>query len=242
MLNSTALKDLLHGGDLSRQDKILLCLALAPLAPRTVAEIKNIGVGAGLKKIKGWNVSEYLGRTSGLAIRVPQGWELTSAGKSHVSALAGPYVETPAIKAALSLRSHLSSISNPQTQVFVEEAIRCLESKLLRAAIVLSWVGAISLLYDFVVAQKLSEFNAEANKRDTKWKDAKTSDDLSNIKEFTFLEICCAISVFGKNVKTELEGCLKLRNGCGHPNSLKIGEHKAEAHVEVLILNVFTIY
>jgi len=205
-------------------------------------EIKNIGVSAGLKKIKGWNVSAYLGRTSALAIRVPQGWELTSAGKSHVNTLAGPYLETPAIKAALSLRSHLSSISDPQTQAFVEEAISCLESKLLRAAIVLSWVGAISLLYDFVVAQKLSDFNAEASKRDAKWKGAKTSDDLSNIKEFNFLQICCAISVFGNNVKTELEGCLRLRNGCGHPNSLKIGEHKAEAHVETLMLNVFTIY
>lgn len=242
MLNSTALKDLLHGGELSRQDKILLCLAVAPLEPRAVGDIKNIGVGAGLKKIKSWNVSTYLVRASGLAIRVPQGWELTSAGKSHVGSIAGPYLETPAKKAALSLRSHLSSISQPQTLSFVEEAICCLEARLLRAAIVLSWVGAMSMLYEFVVAQKLSAFNAEASRRDTKWKAAKTCDDLANIKEYVFLQICCAISVFGKNVKTELEGCLKLRNGCGHPNSLKIGEHKAEAHVETLILNVFTVY
>jgi hypothetical protein len=27
---------------------------------------------------------------------------------------------------------------------------------------------------------------------------------------------------------------------CGHPNSLKIGEHAVAAHVEVLILNVFS--
>jgi len=43
----------------------------------------------------------------------------------------------------------------------------------------------------------------------------------------------------GKNVKTELEGCLKLRNGCGHPNSLVVGENKVSAHIETLMQNVF---
>lgn len=242
MLSTTALKDLLHGSTLSRQDKVLLCLAADPLVPRAVAEIKSIAISAGLKELKGWNISAYLSRATGLAIRVPEGWELTSAGKAHVGSIAGPHLETPATKAALSLRSHLSSISVLQTRAFVEESVRCLEARLLRAAIVLSWVGAISLLYNFVVAQKLAEFNAEASRRDPKWKPAKTTDDLANVKEFVFLQICCAISVFGKNVKTELEACLKLRNGCGHPNSLKVGEHRAEAHVETLMLNVFTVY
>ena len=48
-----------------------------------------------------------------------------------------------------------------------------------------------------------------------------------------------AISVLGKSVKTELEGCLKLRNGCGHPNSLRISENRVAAHLEILVLNVF---
>jgi hypothetical protein len=30
------------------------------------------------------------------------------------------------------------------------------------------------------------------------------------------------------------EDCLKLRNGCGHPNSLKIGANKVAAHLETL--------
>ncbi|MNR54217.1 hypothetical protein D3C85_1743630 [compost metagenome] len=59
------------------------------------------------------------------------------------------------------------------------------------------------------------------------------------MKEFDFLQILPAIGVLGKNVKDELEVCLKLRNGCGHPNSLVVGEHKASAHVETLIQNVF---
>ncbi len=81
--------------------------------------------------------------------------------------------------------------------------------------------------------------NAEAVRRDAKWRSAKVADDLSRMKEFEFLQLLCAISVIGKNVKDELEVCLKLRNGCGHPNSLVVGEHKASAHVETLIQNVF---
>jgi hypothetical protein len=60
------------------------------------------------------------------------------------------------------------------------------------------------------------------------------------MKEYDFLQVLHAISVIGKNTKDELEGCLKLRNTCGHPNSHKIGEHRVTSHVETLVLNVFS--
>lgn len=62
------------------------------------------------------------------------------------------------------------------------------------------------------------------------------------MKEYNFLQILCAISVFGKSVKDELEACLKIRNGCGHPNSLKVGESRVASHIESLMLNVFSKY
>jgi hypothetical protein len=45
--------------------------------------------------------------------------------------------------------------------------------------------------------------------------------------------------LFGKSTKTELEQRLQLRNGCGHPNSMAIGENVAASHIEVLVMNVF---
>ena len=141
---------------------------------------------------------------------------------------------------AKDLRSHLTSISNPQTRSFIEEAINCLEADQKRAAVVFSWIGAISVLYDEVVKHHLSTFNAEATAKDAKWKPAKNSDDLGKMKEFDFLNILEKISVIGKNVKQELQQSLQLRNGCGHPNSLKIGVRKVAAHIEILILNVFS--
>ncbi|GAQ27571.1 hypothetical protein SAMD00023378_1254 [Ralstonia sp. NT80] len=127
-------------------------------------------------------------------------------------------------------------------QEFVAEAVACYEARHFRAAVVLSWVGAVSLLYEYVVQHRLVDFNAEAARRDPKWRVAKNEDDLSRMKEYEFLQILEALSVLGKNVKNELEGCLKLRNGCGHPNSLKLAESRCAAHIEVLVLNVFNVF
>jgi len=138
-----------------------------------------------------------------------------------------------------SLNQHIDAIAKQDTKLFLSEAVACLENHLLRAAVVLIWVGAVAVLQDEVVAKKLPEFNAEALRRDAKWKAAKDADGLSRMKEADFLVIIEAIAVIGKNVRQELEGCLKLRNGCGHPNSLKLGENKVAAHLETLILNVF---
>jgi len=52
-----------------------------------------------------------------------------------------------------------------------------------------------------------------------KWKAAKTVDDLATMKEAEFLSVLEALSIIGKSVKQELDRCLRLRNGCGHPNS-----------------------
>lgn len=125
---------------------------------------------------------------------------------------------------------------------FVEEAVKALEVGLYRSAIVLSWVGALAVLYDHIVVNSLSAFNTEAARRDQKWRAAVTPDDLARMKEYDFLQVLAAISIIGKSVKDELEVCLKLRNGCGHPNSLNVAEHKASAHIETLIQNVFARY
>jgi hypothetical protein len=48
-----------------------------------------------------------------------------------------------------------------------------------------------------------------------------------------------AISVLGKNVKEQLQGCLDLRNAAGHPNSLEFGGPSVMHHIDLLIRNVF---
>jgi hypothetical protein len=170
---------------------------------------------------------------------VTDGWQLTTPGRERVRTLVGPAASSPVAHLLPKLRSELAKIKNPQAAAFIEEAIKCLEVKLVRAGVVLSWVGAVAVLYDHVIAKELGAFNTEALRRDAKWRPAKTADDLARMKEADFLNVLESISILGKSVKLELEGALRLRNGAGHPNQLKIGETRAAAHVESLILNVF---
>lgn len=240
MFDIESLKNLLHQSGFSKTDKLLLCISFDVKTPKSVAEIKEIAKQGGFRQMDKWNVSSLLSRSAGLAIRTDNGWELTNVGKERVIQLAGAAITDFSPKVASRLRSHLSSISNHDTAAFLEEAIRCYETKLYRSAVVLSWVGAMSVLYDYVLLHKSAAFNAEAVKRNPKWKVVTISDDFANMKEYDFLQVIQSISVIGKSVKDELEGCLKFRNGCGHPNSLKIGESRVSGHIESLLLNVFS--
>lgn len=247
MLPKSALVDCLHKKRLPREDALLLILSVEFDTPKKVTTIKRIGRNAGLTEIQKWNVSDVLSRAKGLAIRIPEGWILTSQGWDKVRNL-GVLPEQKSqkiVSLATSLRTATKSISNVDSAEFLDEAITSFEAGLYRAATVLSWVGAMSLIYDYVIQHQLSVFNAEAMARDAKWKPAKTRDDLCRMKESDFLDIIGSppVSILGKNVKEELKNdCLRLRNACGHPNSLKIGENKVAAHLEILILNIFKIF
>ena len=100
-------------------------------------------------------------------------------------------------------------------------------------------IQEVGLLH--IHANHLAAFNAEALRIDPKWKEAKTTDDLGRMKESDFLDriAVAPLSVIGKSVKKELKDCLDRRNGCGHPNSLKIGPNAVAHHIEILLLNVF---
>ena len=238
MLNKIALKEIMANPDIEKKDKVLACLAYDSTNPKKVKEIKEIGVATGLSSIKNINISSILSRHTGNAVNTPEGWELTAPGRAHVKQLGGG----PVVQLSSTLRALLPTISSKNTQSFVEEAIECFESHHYRAAVVLSWVGAVSVLYDHVHKNHLAAFNQAASKRDPKWKPAKTTDDLARMKEANFLVVCESASILGKSVKQELEGCLTFRNGCGHPNSLKIGQNRVSGHIESLILNVYSTF
>lgn len=242
MLRPEQLKDFLHRKGLSRLDQLLIVLS-SGAGPTKVADIKKIAASGGLRKANSWNVSDVLSRGKGLAVSVPGGWELTATGRSHVVGLVGA-PESRIQNVASSIRAHLAQVTSPAVKKFLEEAASCFEHGYYRAAIVLSWAGAVSVLHERVIAHHLSAFNAEAARRTATskqpWRPAVTADDLGEMKEHEFLQVIAAINIIGKNVKQLLENALKLRNSCGHPTSVDVAENMAASHLEVLILNVFT--
>jgi hypothetical protein len=228
LLNDTEILNLLSSNIFNTTDKLLFILVYQDDKPKTNNNIRDIGIRFGFTKIKKTNITQLLKSSKGKAASIPEGWVLTIEGKNYLYKKDIPELKNLFIENSIrELRKYFADIKDKNTLSFLNETITCLERGLKRAAVVLAWVGAISVLQDVV---KFKE-----------WKDAKTIDDLSNMKDFSFLEILEAISLIGKSVKDELQNtCLKLRNGCGHPNSLEIGETRVAAHIEMLILNVFS--
>ncbi len=219
----------------------MLCMSVCPEKPLSTAELKEIATANGAREVKKWNIASIFSRGRELVVNTDKGWRLTTKGQESLIHIEGVEFSAPE-KISRSLRLHLVKLNSGAEKDFIEEAVRCFEHRLFRAAVVLSWVGAVAVLYDYVVKRKLSDYNAEAMKKNPKHKQVVTKDDLARTKESDFLDVIEAISVIGKSVKTELKGCLDLRNGCGHPNSLRISEHRVAAHIEILIDHVFSIF
>ena len=243
MLTLEQLKSAVHQKDVTKTDAALLCVAAAGTKAAPTATVRRLALEAGVKGAKWINFTAHLNSAEDKVFKSPKGWELTSTGKEYVAGIAARELSTsPAATEAQSLRALLPKLKHKEARTFLAEAIVCAEQSLFRAAVVLSWVGAIALLHGRAMRRHRKALNAEILSRDPKWKEAKTTDDLGRIKEATFLEVAMAISLIGKNVKQELDTCLKLRNACGHPNSLKIGPNKVAAHLEMLALNVYAVF
>ena len=236
-LKTVDLKVWLHR-QLARTDKLLAILGSMD-EPCHIREIKQKAREAGLRTPQGWNCSALLSSSSGKAIRTNQGWELTDSGRQHLAALGIPTGDPTPRHIAATLRAELPNIRDSKVRSYVEEGVKCYEHGLYRSAIVISWVGAVAILHDVVHAKHLAQFNAEMQRVDRKWKDVVTTDDFGRLREFQFLDCIERLNVVGKDVRDQLRECLRRRNSCGHPNSLRISANVAAAHLEVLILNVF---
>lgn len=244
MLTAEEAKRIIHRPGISRNDAVLVLLAMYPVKPLSVAEIRERCSIAGLPKLAKANISDVLSRARKQAARVPTGWELQQEGLLRVRVLAQEaQVNLVVTHSSRSLRGHAEELTDQTSKSFVMEAITCFEAHQYRAAIVFSWAGAIAILHRLVFETRLNDFNTEALRRNSKWQRAKQQDDLGRMKEVEFLDLCESLGIIGKNVKQLLQNeCLVLRNACSHPNSVKIAENSAAAHIEKLIKNIFATF
>jgi hypothetical protein len=179
------------------------------------------------------------------AIYIPTGWTVTEACKKSLAdrGLMNPAgVLTPVTEA---LERYLIDVHDPDRARFVEEAIQCVRNKAYRSAIVLTWVGAVYLLYQHVLKSKLTDFNQEGQRRFQKngWSDVADVDGLATaVKESVFLNMLEHIGVLTKAEQKELQNCLDRRNTAGHPNSTSFEEVTVGAHIHELIAKVYSKY
>lgn len=244
MLTAEQLKQVVHQDGVTKTDAALLCVAAGGGGAVGTAAVRNLAIEAGVKGAKKINFSAHLSSAEDKVFKTPKGWELSDAGRADVASLAASILSVaPAAKEAKALRVLLPKLKSDDAREFLKEAIVCAESNLCRAAVVLSWVGAVKLLHDEAVAKHLAAVNAAALKRKPNdWKNAKNADGLGRLTESEFLQVAHDVGMIDKNVKQKLEECLKLRNSCGHPTTLKLGPNMVAAHLESLALNVYAVF
>ncbi len=229
-----------------KKDRRLICLAILNGLgqPAKTAAIRDRGYELGRREMRDWNLSDILRKAagSGLVAQLPDGWKLLPSG-SRLLKEAGVVGEAPIILAARhQLHKQLSNVADPHRREFLEEALGCFDNGNYRAAVVLCWVGAASIIQDHVIQKHLTKFNAVGATRFPKFKAVNTIKDISSILESDLLQLCQDCGMLDKAEKQELQARLDLRNRCGHPNSFKLAEHTVASHIEILTLNVYARY
>lgn len=235
-----ALRDALARRDLSKTQKYLLILSHQD-GPSPSSEIRKVAKENGWRDGANSQPHAFLSKSQ-YAISLPRGWALSGPGrlmleKSGLLSVAG--ILTPV---TADLERFLTEVDDSNKRRFIDEAVTCVKNKCYRAAIVLTWVGAVYLLYDHVLSKRLREFKTEVSRRWPKQKSIATIDDLASMKESDFLSVIEHICIISKAEHKELTNCLDRRNTAGHPNSHDFAEVVVGAHIHALISTVYAKY
>jgi len=143
------------------------------------------------------------------------------------------------------LTALVGRISGESEQKFLAEAIACVEVRARRAAVVMAWAMTVDHLERYVLAHKLTEFNATWTARPDNRGGRRigTQDDFLEIRdENTFIQILRAALIITNDVRKILDEKLGFRNTCAHPNDVVIPESKVLAAIEDLVYNVVLKY
>lgn len=158
----------------------------------------------------------------------------------YVKQEVGTSATQPVVPLMLALEKHAGLLPGSETREFVLEAITSAKNGCRRAAIIMAWSGAVSVLQEYVFDHHLQPFNDDALANNILKKQATTLSDLRDLsKESQFIESLFRISVIDGSQKKALKRCLDLRNDCGHPSQLKLGDAAVASHIEALLFNVF---
>jgi len=129
-------------------------------------------------------------------------------------------------------------------QTYLNEALKCFSVGAFRAAIVMTWNLAYHHLCDFILKQKLAEFNARwvvvfpAHHKNATKTIAKIDDFGDNLKESEVIKIAKSAGIVSNDVSKVLEDKLGRRNSAAHPSGIKIEQLQAEEFIDDLVKNV----
>ncbi|MDP1729353.1 MAG: hypothetical protein Q8L27_04075 [archaeon] len=145
------------------------------------------------------------------------------------------------IKTNFELRELIKKIKSQEQKIFLKEAVECFEVDSRRASVIMTWLVTIDTIFEFILKNKLEEFNSaiQVNGKYKKIIIVK-KDDFGEIKENDLIELMKIGRIITKDERKLLDEKLGFRNTCAHPNTLKISQASVMAFIEDLIENIIS--
>ena len=176
-------------------------------------------------------------------IKANGGYKLQRHSREALSSKLGAQIVTAQTSATLRGLEH--KLTERSDKEFLRETIDCFEAGANRATIVMAWILATDHLFAYILAHKLSEFNAVLalnTDKSVKIKVITQRDDFTEMKESKFIEFCRQAKILSNDVRKILEQKLDTRNSCAHPSGITVNKSKVIDFVEDLVENVVLKY
>lgn len=173
-------------------------------------------------------------------MRTRKGYHLEHRARQR---LADAYGSRPATIEVHKLLADLpAKLTNPVEKVFLEETLLCFQVGAFRAAVVMCWNLTYEHLCDYVLASKLTDFNAQIRIALPRAGQIAGRDDFADLKESQVLEVCRGAGITSPSVHRLLGEKLARRNAAAHPSGVVITQVSAEEMIIDLVTNVVLKY
>ena len=158
----------------------------------------------------------------------PARYRLTSAGVRAIQAsMAANQVSLqaaePLEKTSQDLARLVQAIRDQTQRGYMEEALRCINCRAYRAAVMMGWCAVMWRLRHDIADGNFPAFVVQLDRLRPGLRRNRRVDhvnDLEDFKDADIVEVCEALRFYDKAVKTALLECLNLRNGCSHPTEV----------------------
>jgi hypothetical protein len=185
-------------------------------------------------------INSLASRTPPELLRSRKGYQLEHRARQRLADL---YGARPATIEVHKLLAELPpKLTNPVEKTFLEETLLCFRVGAFRAAVVMCWNLAYEHLCDYVLASKLTEFNAQLRIAFPRASQITGRDDFADLKESQVLEVCRGAGITAPSVHRLLGEKLARRNAAAHPSGVMITQLSAEEMINDLVINVVLKY
>ncbi len=139
----------------------------------------------------------------------------------------------------------ISSVTETDERLMLEEAMKCYRVGSNRAVIILIWIAAMYHLEKYTLRNYLAAFNSAASRHPDKRVSkliVRKIDDFTELKETDLITLLRSSGVISNSIRNMLDGRLRERNTAAHPSSVSISGPKAVEFSYDIVSNVILKY